>query len=182
MTTVFFATNRRADGTGFSASIVPEDAMQITYATAEVTGTDLNAEDSGTITAIQNQTGGNFSDAVRAQIIAPGRNLLVFIHGADNTFEDAIKRAAFNRDWFAATGNAATNTTVIAFTWPSDGNAFKSPNNPLDAYRADQAQAAKSGFHIESFLKNMVQLRAEFRAAHPTGRMFLLAHSMGNYA
>src|SRR3954470_7261242 len=50
-----------------------------------------------------------------------GSDLLVFIHGFDNTFSDAISRAAFNREWLAASGLPGTNTTVVAFSWPSSG-------------------------------------------------------------
>jgi esterase/lipase superfamily enzyme len=72
---------------------------------------------------------------------------------------------------------------VVAFTWPSAGKLFAAPpHTPPDAYLADQAQAGKSGFHLAFFLNVLDQLRADYKKANPNGRVFLLAHSMGNYA
>ena len=186
MTAVYFATNRKPDPNetgGFGADIVANDPAAMTYATAEVTGIDLADETSGAITDISDRTQGKFADPAVSAIVGAGKNLLIFIHGFDNTFNDAIRRAAFNREWFAASGVAAADTTVIAFTWPSAGKLIAAPPHfPPEAYLADQAQAGKSGFHLTCFLSVIDQLRVGYRAQNPTGRIFLLAHSMGNYA
>jgi esterase/lipase superfamily enzyme len=186
MTTVYFATNRKPDPNetgGFGAGIVAGDPAAITYATAEVTGINLADETSGKIIDISDRTQGNFADAAQAAIIGAGKNLLIFIHGFDNTFNDAMRRAAFNREWFAASGVAAADTTVVAFTWPSAGKLIAAPPHfPPEAYLADQAQAGRSGIHITYFLSVIDQLRVGYRAQNPNGRIFLLAHSMGNYA
>ena len=185
MTTVYFATNRKPDQSatgGFGADIVANQPDAITYAVAQVTGTDLAQEGSGTIASVDDKSMGGFSDAATKAIIAAGKNLLVFIHGFDNSFEDAIKRAAYNREWFAEGGSAAGDTTVIAFTWPSKGELFAAPTHTSpDAYRGDQAQAGKSGYHLAFFLNELDQLRADYRRANPSAKIFLLAHSMGNY-
>ena len=186
MTTVYFATNRKPDPAetgGFGAEIVANDPAAVTYATTEVTGIDLTNEASGQIGPISGQTQGKFPDAAKAAIIGAGKNLLIFIHGFDNTFADAIRRAAFNREWFAASGVAAADTTVVAFTWPSAGKLIAAPPHfPPEAYLADQAQAGRSGIHLTGFLSVIDQLRVDYRRANPNGRIFLLAHSMGNYA
>jgi len=186
MTTVYFATNRKPDPTavgGYGADIVASLPDAITYAVADVQGIVLGQEGSGRIAGITDKSPGVWSDAATAAIIGAKKNLLVFIHGFANTFEDAIKRAAFNREWFAASGQAAADTTVIAFTWPSAGKLFAAPPHlPPEAYLADQAQAGKSGFHVTFFLNVLDQLRADYQKVNPNGRIFLLAHSMGNYA
>lgn len=186
MTTVYFATNRRPDPnapSGFGAEIVANDEAKVTYAVADVTGIALPDENSGTIASIADKSAGMFSDAASQAIIGGGKNLLIFIHGFANSFEDAIKRAAFNREWFAAEGDTAGDTTVIAFTWPSAGELIAAPPNfPTEAYLADQTQAGKSGFHLAHFLYVLDQLRLRYKQANPQGRVFLLAHSMGNYA
>jgi len=184
MTTVYFATNRKKDGPGptdYGSSSIANTAAA-TYAVAEVNGVTLANADAGNIQSVHDINAGDFSQAVKDKIIAAGHNLLVFIHGADNSFEDAIKRAAFNREWFAASGNAAANTTVIAFTWPSSNKYFAPGHDPKHEYLADQVQAGKSHFHLAQFLKAIDSLRAAFLASHPAGRIFLLAHSMGNLA
>src|SRR5262249_24074178 len=109
-----------------------------------------------------------------------GKNLLVFIHGFDNSFLDAIKRSAFNRTWFAASGDPAADTMVVAFTWPSSGQLFASlPEPPDAAYVQDRTMAGQSGPHVARFLSNMLELVRKMPAGR---RAFLLAHSMGNHA
>ena len=183
MTKVYFATNRQKDATkpgGFGAGMVGLEPDEVLYAVANVEGTVLADETSGRITGVGDETGGDFATAVENEIVASGKNLLVFVHGFANSFEDAIKRAAFNADWFRASSVAAADTTVIAFTWPSLGAVIAAPPHFLaDDYLADQAQAGKSGFHLAYFLNYVDNLRA--RLARDT-KVFLLAHSMGNYA
>ncbi|HLY05372.1 MAG TPA: alpha/beta hydrolase [Rhizomicrobium sp.] len=185
MTTVYFATNRQKDGTGpfgFGAQLVAQDPQQMTYGVMAVTNIDLKDEASGSPSNPTDVAYGNFSATSQADIINAGKNLLIFIHGFDNTFVDAIKRAAYNQNWFAAGGPQA-DTTIIAFTWPSAGVVIDQPPHLLtDAYKMDQAQAGKSGFHIAQFLARIDALQRAFRSAHPGGRVFLLAHSMGNWA
>src|SRR5262249_31343375 len=111
-----------------------------------------------------------------ADLTASGRDMLVFIHGFDNTFSDAITRAAFNREWLAASGAPATDTTVIAFSWPSLGKLVSPPILQSD-YLTDQSMARHSGIHLMAFLQILSPiLRANGR------RSTLLAHSMGNLA
>ena len=120
LTTVYFATNRALTGPAgdwrsYGATIVtPSDPAALTYATAFVDNTDLTADTTGAITDIrQINTGGFSADAV-ADLSDPGRNLLVFIHGFANDFENGITRAAFNREWLAQEHVAGADTTVVA--------------------------------------------------------------------
>jgi esterase/lipase superfamily enzyme len=184
-TTVYFATNRAlagpaSDWQSYGTSIVaPTDAGAITYATAFVDNTNLTADTAGAIQQIQDVQQGGFSQSAIADLSAPGRNLLVFIHGFDNSFENAITRAAFNREWFAASGAAAADTTVVAFAWPSLGELISFPL-PWGDYKKDQTMAGQSGFHLMSFFANLLPLVQQARANG--SRIFLLAHSMGNLA
>jgi esterase/lipase superfamily enzyme len=185
--TVYFATNRVAQGPtsdwhSYGADIVaPTDSSLLTYATAFVEGTDLAIEGSGAITAISHAQAGGFDPDVSGDIIGSGSNLLIFIHGFANSFLNAITRAAHNREWFAASGVNAANTTVIAFTWPSLAQLIAAPPHLLpDDYLRDQSQASRSGFHIASFFANLQPILTQVRAQGR--RVFLLAHSMGNFA
>ena len=185
LTTVYFATNRRLEGpatdwTSYGTNIVaPSDPTAITYATAFVDNTNLTADTSGAIQTIENVSTGRFSQSAMDDLSNPGRNLLVFVHGFDNSFEAAITRAAFNREWFAASGVAAANTTVVAFSWPSLGRLLDLPL-PWGDYLHDQMMAGQSGIHLMSFFANLQPLLTRARANG--SRVFLLAHSMGNYA
>jgi esterase/lipase superfamily enzyme len=183
--TVYFATNRKKDGPGeldYGSTSVANDPGVSTYAIADVIGVTLNDADAGIVQKIHDPQADDFSQDVKNKIIAAGHNLLIFIHGADNSFEDAIKRAAFNREWFNASKTAATNTTVVVFTWPSSNKYFAQGHDPKKEYIADQVQAGKSNFHLALFLKSIGRLRSDFLKAHPTGSVFLLVHSMGNWA
>ena len=45
---------------------------------------------------------GGFTEAQLAPLIASPNDILVFVHGAANSFSDAITRAAYNQAWLAA--------------------------------------------------------------------------------
>jgi esterase/lipase superfamily enzyme len=182
-TTVYFATNRvvtdPADPiNGYQTTMVPPMApQQITYGTATVDGVDLAANRQGTVSGISDVQQGGFSPRAIQALSNPGNDLLVFIHGFDNTFSDAVTRAAFNREWLAASGTPGTDTTVIAFSWPSLGKALAFPLLQKD-YLSDQHTAKNSGLGLMSFFANLLPILA---AAHKNGsRVTLLAHSMGN--
>ena len=185
--TVYFATNRVPQGAttdwqSYRGDIIPPtDPSQIIYAEAFVEGTDLAVEGSGAITAISHPQTGGFESGVAQDIVGSGKNILVFIHGFANSFLNSIARAAYNREWFAASGANAADTTVIAFSWPSLGQLFAAPPHLLpDDYQRDQAQAGRSAFHITSFFANLQPMLTQVR--NQGRRVFLLAHSMGNFA
>ena len=155
----------------------------------------------GQITAVRDVNPDAFSDQVQAEILRSEQNLLVFVHGFANSFSDAITRAAFNREWFAASGEPAADCTVIAFTWPSAGRVVngedalpgvisigqtilgfllnKGIQNPLaNAYRDDQKSAASSGRDLARTIDRLAPL---FNRVREQGRtVHLLVHSMGH--
>jgi esterase/lipase superfamily enzyme len=159
---------------------LPTDPSLIIYAAAFVEGTDLGAEGSGAITTISHAESGAFHPGVSQDILGSGKNILVFIHGFANSFLNSITRTAFNREWFAAAGVDAADTTVIAFSWPSLGQFIAAPRLLPADYLRDQSQAGRSGFHIASFFGNLQPMLAQVRAQGR--RVFLLAHSMGSFA
>jgi esterase/lipase superfamily enzyme len=124
-TTVYFATNRVVVNAsdpnwGYTSTMVPPlKPEEITYGTAIVDGIDVASNEQGFVSEIKDTKQGSFSDKVLATLPNPGTDMLVFIHGFDNTFSDALTRAAFNREWLAASGLPGTSTTVVAFSWPS---------------------------------------------------------------
>lgn len=183
--TVYFATNRVVSGdpTDFSSYkdgiVSPTDPGQITFGAAFVSDADLTKDTVGAITSIRNISKGSFAANAIADLSSPGRNLLVFIHGFDNSFEDAITRAAFNQQWIADPKKPAGETTVVTFSWPSLGKLISTPL-PWDDYFHDQTAAGQSGAHLMNFF---AQLQPVITDARKSGsRCFLLAHSMGNWA
>jgi esterase/lipase superfamily enzyme len=204
-TTVFFATNRRLLGAGHKASDYAGEQGpagqpgKLTYAMARVSDADLPQRRSGELLEIHGVTPDDFSAGLAGDV-AGGRSLLVFLHGFANGFSDALTRAAFNRDWIAASGLPGADCSVVAFSWPSGGVVVNGQTilpglvaapvslvlmaagvvaSPLaDAYREDQVQAAASAADVVSFLDRLRPVAAAVRARG--GRVALLAHSMGN--
>jgi esterase/lipase superfamily enzyme len=180
--TVYFATNRSVIGppdqvASYSNTIVaPSNPGYITYATAFVNDAGLTADTVGAITSIHDIKQGGFSQPAITDLSAPGRDLLIFIHGFDNSFENAITRAAFNQQWFHAGG---ADCAMVAFSWPSLGQLLSFPV-PWADYLTDQTSAKQSGMHIMAFFANLQPIIAAARAAGQ--RVNLLCHSMGNWA
>lgn len=90
----------------------------------------------------------------------PKRRVLIFIHGFNNRFEDAVYRFA------QIAHDSRANAVPVLFTWPSRGSVF--------AYGYDR----ESGNYSRSALENLLQALAR----DPTvGEVSILAHSMGNW-
>lgn len=103
-----------------------------------------------------------FVRALRQQIKdAPAKDLFIFVHGFNNTFEDAARRAAqmaYDLDF---------DGTPLLYSWPSQGSAT--------AYAVDEAAVGISGRKMAEFLDTVV-------AQSGAERIHVLAHSMGNRA
>jgi esterase/lipase superfamily enzyme len=90
----------------------------------------------------------------------PKRQVLVFVHGFNNRFEDAVFRLAqFIHD-------SRADVTPVLFTWPSRGSVF--------AYGYDYESANYSRDALEDLLR--------WLSNNPqVGEVSVLAHSMGNW-
>jgi esterase/lipase superfamily enzyme len=101
-----------------------------------------------------------FTQALDKQIKdAPSKDVLIFVHGYNNTFEDAARRTAqlaYDMDF---------DGTPIMYSWPSQGS--------VSAYAADENVTDVSALTLVEFLQTVV---AQSGATH----VHLLAHSMGN--
>jgi esterase/lipase superfamily enzyme len=104
----------------------------------------------------------DFVRALRQQIKdSPSKDLFIFVHGFNNTFEDAARRAAqmaYDLDF---------DGTPVLYSWPSQGSAT--------AYAVDEAAVGTSGRKMADFLETIV-------AQSGAERIHVLAHSMGNRA
>ena len=186
MMNILFATNRTPTGNGpdgvptFGNTALDPTPGNLICGVAEVDGTDPDDASSGTIRAISELNHGGFTPMALAPILASANNILVFVHGTDNSFTDAVTRAAYNSAWLAQCNAAAGNVgiDVILFTWPA-----QSYGNYLDLfadhrdYDADQVQAGKSPYQFQLFLDQMRLLQPHIGKR----KLHLLCHSMGNY-
>ncbi|MBB3933728.1 esterase/lipase superfamily enzyme [Kaistia hirudinis] len=90
----------------------------------------------------------------------PTRNVLVFVHGFNNTFEDAVFRFA------QIVHDSGTDDVPVLFTWPSAGK--------LLAYGYDRDSSTYSRDALERTLDYLI-------ADKSVGGISILAHSMGNW-
>ena len=90
----------------------------------------------------------------------PQRRVLVFIHGFNNRFDDAVFRFA------QIVHDAGTPVVPVLFTWPSRGSVL--------AYGYDRESNTYSRNALETTLRTL--------ASDPSvGEISILAHSMGNW-
>jgi esterase/lipase superfamily enzyme len=90
----------------------------------------------------------------------PGKNVLVFVHGFNNRFEDAVFRYA------QILHDSGASAVPVLFTWPSRGSVF--------AYGYDHESASYSRDALEDGLR--------FLAKDPEVKQItVLAYSMGNW-
>lgn len=104
-----------------------------------------------------------FSAAVTAAAKQTGRNkVLVFVHGFNNRFDDAVYRFA------QVVHDSRAGGIPVLFTWPSRGELR------LGAYAYDRESAIYSRDALEQLLDTL--------AANPNVKeVNILAHSMGNW-
>ena len=184
MVDILFATNRiLASANPLSPfgerDVAAGEALYCGLATVE--SIDVNASSSGRITNIDKLVQGNFQqDQHLARIYSSPNDILVFVHGAANSFTDSITRAAYNQTWLAASGLANSTFDVIAFSWPACSYTMANIPGDYFDYISDQHAAAKSAAQFGSFLNQMAALRAAVDQLG-TKRINLLCHSMGNY-
>lgn len=90
----------------------------------------------------------------------PKRRVMVFVHGFNNRFEDAVYRFA------QIVHDSNADVVPVLFTWPSRGSLF--------AYGYDRESATYSRNALEELLQGLARDPA-------VGEVSLLAHSMGNW-
>ncbi|MFL6665211.1 MAG: alpha/beta hydrolase [Rhizobacter sp.] len=122
----------------------------------------LGVDDRITLDAAASLPADAFTRDVRAFLagLDPNdRNVLVYIHGFNTTFDDATRRAAQLGYDLKVPGITAV------YSWPSRGN--------VSAYLGDLSAIEASEEHIAAFLVRVTALADR-------GKVHIIAHSMGN--
>jgi esterase/lipase superfamily enzyme len=191
---IYFGTNRKPNrkkapndfGTGFS-----EDGLaNLRFGKADVSGENLDEFElslaperlnvdyerkvkgsAGSVLGSKNVFG-----RVREKMVLHSRDTIVFVHGYNVSFKDALTSAArLKRNFSTAEGGPGVN--VVVFSWPSDGSMM-----PYIAYGNDRQDAAASG---PAFARGLLKLADFLRGSTPeeacNHQLHLVAHSMGNY-
>ena len=186
MTTVFFATNRNPNRkqapTDFGSTFSPEGLDELRFGWAEVPEDPDGAIAVRTATERlgarppSRQTLGSVAvfEQLQAKMLKHRRDTMVYVHGFDFTFQDALRRTAELKRWY---GRDRPMNWVV-FTWPSDGRKV-----PVKSYHSDRDDAEASGKAIgRGMLKAADFVRQLQREQYCSQRVHLLAHSMGNFA
>lgn len=190
MQTIYFATNRnpynKAKPTNFGKGFHKDALANLRFGKAEVTGKKIKitvAEEVLKKDADRKQKDGKgsklgsqavFTD-VRSSMAKNSRDTIIFIHGYNVSFKEAIEAAAgIQRNFETLNG---TGVDIVLFSWPSDGSMM-----PYIAYANDRQDAKASG---PAFARGFLKLADFLRGATPqescNQKIHLIAHSMGNY-
>jgi esterase/lipase superfamily enzyme len=197
MVTVYFATNRQPIGNNdFGSDFSPDGLANLRFGRAEVTGTDFNQI---TVTVAPENLFLNppllgsetIFQEVRQRMKKDAADLLLFIHGFNTPFRNALRSAAQIYQVLTATndplsaGKPPLRLIMFVFSWPSDGSMLLTNPNSRDvvAYKNDRLDALASG---AAFARGFLKLNDFINAATTpeeqcNQRLHLLAHSMGNY-
>jgi esterase/lipase superfamily enzyme/TRAP-type C4-dicarboxylate transport system substrate-binding protein len=162
--TLFFATDRNAESSPDPNFRFGSGRSNLTYGTVGIdlgqprpTGGQSNG---AKITNIQQFMGApDFAAALAASLKrAEMKEVLVYVHGFYNNFNDATESAAQLVDDLKFKG------APIVFSWPSDGTAPRYPH--------DEQESVTSRNSLVSFLTTL-------KGVPGLGRIHILAHSMG---
>lgn len=191
MTTVYFGTNRNPSPKNkprnFGANFSPDGLANLRFGKATVKGKQVtvgvHAEklakvaDRNAINADSSKLGSKtLFDNLRADMQSSCRDTVVFVHGYNVTFKEALQSAARIHANFT-TLNQGAGVNVLCFSWPSDGSMM-----PWFAYSNDRRDAAASG---PAFARGILKLRDFMQGLTDQQncgqKIHLIAHSMGNY-
>ena len=190
-TTIYFGTNRdgrpAAKPTRFGKRFSDDGLANLRFGKASVTGKRVSIavhqeslERLGTtklMDAERSKLGSStLFSALRSEMRELRSDTIVFIHGYNVSFKEAVQAAARVHDNFSGL-NSGAGVNVVLFSWPSDGSMA-----PWLAYSSDRRDAAASG---PAFARGLLKLNDFFQKMAREDvceqRIHLVAHSMGNY-
>jgi esterase/lipase superfamily enzyme len=178
VSTIYFGTNRdpnrERSPTDFGDRFSRDGLANLRFGQAEV---DPDSGEVSDLTMYPERRDGRvlgsrtLFDTLQKRMFDNQGDLLIFIHGFNTTFKDALHTAAILRERYRV-GEEPLN--VVAFSWPSDGSA--------NSYRNDRHDAKSSGLAFARGIEKVLGYLAHLDADCACKRdMHLIAHSMGNY-
>ncbi|MBL4851334.1 MAG: alpha/beta hydrolase [Gammaproteobacteria bacterium] len=188
---IYFATNRRPSPLtkpkNFGREFNPDGASVIRFGYAVVKGNrvdikvapeKLSPDKNGYSLDLDKSRLGSqkiFNQA-RKTMKTRCKDTLIFIHGYNVSFKNALKTAAQIAQNLQAVKHS-NGVDVALFSWPSDGSM-----KPFLAYASDRRDAAASGPAVaRSFLMFYQFLTNILKEEECDQHVHLMCHSMGNY-
>ncbi len=179
MTNVFFVTNRRADNPtnphSFNGEFALEGPAWLRFGVAEVgagTSTLKVAPESINEELYGSQV---VFDTLQKKMDRHTRDTIIFIHGYNTTFEEALASGAALK---AQLGPLMGGVNMVVFSWPSDGKII--PGMSYMSDRDDAEMSAQALFRSISKLRDMLHKSIKMGFACKQ-RIHIVAHSMGVY-
>jgi esterase/lipase superfamily enzyme len=189
---IYLATNRNPDNpdhpTDFGNHFSNNGLTDLRFGWADVTGDNLDqytltvAEESldvglanAAVKDLSQQKLGSKTvfEEIRNEMMTRQQDCVIFIHGFNVTFKEAIQRTAQLKRFYAD-----APMSFFLFTWPSDGSML-----PFKAYASDRDDARASGVALGRGLQKFASFLHGSRPEEYCGQnVHLFAHSMGNYA
>jgi esterase/lipase superfamily enzyme len=185
---IFFATNRNylADNKIelFGGRFNPDGIAALRFGWAEYDAAesrplkkvfvypDIKTNDPAAAKASQGS--GGFLDDLRVTMRDGCTDTVVFIHGFNVSFIDALNAGGALASQIAIDGKPVN---VVVFSWPSDGEMV-----PYMSYYSDREDARTCGAALARTYLKLFDFMAELDPKEYCDRsLHLLAHSMGNY-
>jgi len=173
-TTVYFATNRKPNKkkpTNFGSGFSRDDLGDVRFGLANVIDGDIDKSSIKVLPNNPKQGSQELFNNLRKDMRKNQVDSLIFIHGFNVTFAEAIESAATMAEKYA---EKDYKPNVFVFSWPSDGKVTN--------YFNDRHDAQASGY---AFARGLMKLSSFFKDCKPNEvcnqKVHLIAHSMGNY-
>jgi esterase/lipase superfamily enzyme len=175
---IYFATDRRQTGTVDAHSFYGSERNEdLSYGTCDVSipldhhvghlespfffEFHPKPENNVLLLQLKSISRDDFLSQVSIAANASNKEILVFIHGYNVTFEDAARRTA------QLVYDLQFKGVPMLYSWPSRGRWM--------AYSADEASARWSAYHLKAFLQDIATKTA-------ATTIHVIAHSLGNRA
>lgn len=177
---VFFGTNRnpnrKTKPTGFGDALNPATPAELRFGYADF---DADLKDYKLTVADESLGRGRvgsaaiFDDIRKRMMEGDGRDALIYIHGFDFSFKEALQRTAAIAKFLDR-----ADYVPMVFTWPGDGQKI-----PFRSYYSDRKDARLSAAALSrGFQKFAHYIKSLKRDERCEREVHVLAHSMGNWA
>ncbi|MGR9014115.1 MAG: alpha/beta hydrolase [Gammaproteobacteria bacterium] len=178
MTTIYFATNRNPNDadkpTNFGIDFSENGYGDLRFGKAEVMLGKLVSESIEVLPDNAKDGSKELLKQLRTSMKIDEIDTLIFIHGFNVSFKNAIESAGLLSDRYKELSAGKYIPNIFVFSWPSDGSVIK--------YFDDRHDAVASGY---AFARGLMKLTTFLRTAPKKEaceqKINLIAHSMGNY-
>lgn len=178
MATIYFATNRNPNNaqtpTDFGKNFSDTSLGDLRFGQAKVKKGTLDHSSIQVLPDNAAEGSEALFKQLRESMKTQSLDSLIFIHGFNVSFKEAVESAAKIGERYAKLSSKTYQPNIFVFSWPSDGVITGYGNDRHDAETSGYA-FARGLIKLSAFLKGSDQQQACQQSIN------LIAHSMGNY-